>query len=76
VEICVDDSGPGIPPADRERALQRFNRLGRNQVDGSGLGLAIVLSVTELHRAPLVLTDSPLGGLRVSIRFVAASPAS
>lgn len=75
IELCVDDSGPGIQPEDRERALQRFNRLGRTQVDGSGLGLAIVHSVTELHRAGLQLTDSPLGGLRVAVRFVPAAAA-
>jgi signal transduction histidine kinase len=75
VALVVDDSGPGIPAADRERALERFNRLGRTQADGVGLGLAIVHSVTELHHSTLTLTDSPLGGLRVSVAFKPATAA-
>jgi len=75
VVLTVDDSGPGIRPEDRERALERFNRLGRTQADGVGLGLAIVHSVSDLHRAPLTLTESPLGGLRVQVRFLRATAA-
>ena len=75
VVLTVDDSGPGIRPQDRERALERFNRLGRTQTDGVGLGLAIVHSVSSLHRAALALTDSPLGGLRVQVHFVPATAA-
>ena len=67
--LCVDDSGPGIAAADRERAFERFNRLGRNQADGVGLGLSIVLLVVEMHGAKVQLLDSPLGGLRVQVTF-------
>ena len=67
--LSVDDSGPGIATAQREKALQRFNRLGRTQAGGVGLGLSIVHSVAELHRAALSLGESPLGGLRVEVNF-------
>jgi signal transduction histidine kinase len=71
--LMVDDSGPGIKPQDRERALERFNRLGRNVADGVGLGLSIVHSVAVLHRAALTLGESPLGGLRVTVEFASAA---
>jgi signal transduction histidine kinase len=74
VQLCVDDSGPGIPAHERERAFERFNRLGQTQVQGVGLGLSIVLSVVHLHGAQLRLLDSPLGGLRVQVLF-ACGPA-
>jgi signal transduction histidine kinase len=71
IELCVDDSGAGIPAPDRERAFERFNRLGQTKIEGVGLGLSIVLSVVELHRAAIRLLDSPLGGLRVQVTFPA-----
>ena len=70
VRLAVEDSGPGIPPAERERVLQRFVRLDRSRTDGgSGLGLSLVAGVASLHRAALALDESPLGGLRVSVTF-------
>lgn len=69
VLLRVDDSGPGIPAHDRERAFERFNRLGQTKIEGVGLGLSIVLSVAELHGARIQLLDSPLGGLRVQVSF-------
>jgi two-component system OmpR family sensor kinase/two-component system sensor histidine kinase QseC len=67
--LVVDDSGQGIPESDRERAFERFNRLGRSQADGNGLGLSIVLLVVEMHRAKIQLMSSPLGGLRAQVQF-------
>jgi signal transduction histidine kinase len=69
--LSVDDAGPGIRAADRERAFERFNRLGQTQAqtEGVGLGLSIVLSVVELHGAQIRLLDSHLGGLRVEVLF-------
>ncbi|MEZ5644896.1 MAG: ATP-binding protein [Burkholderiaceae bacterium] len=68
--LMVEDSGPGIPPEERERALDRFYRVPDSASTGSGLGLAIVKSVAELHGAELQLDSSPgLGGLRVRVRF-------
>ncbi|MEQ1686127.1 MAG: ATP-binding protein [Burkholderiaceae bacterium] len=71
--LTVDDAGPGIRVADRERAFERFNRLGQTRTEGVGLGLSIVLSVVELHGARIRLTDSPNDGLRVEVTFRATA---
>jgi two-component system OmpR family sensor kinase/two-component system sensor histidine kinase QseC len=69
--LTVDDSGPGIPATERERAFQRFYRGTREAGDGtgSGLGLAIVSNIAARHGAEVALLDGPLGGLRVRLRF-------
>ncbi len=69
--LTVDDSGSGIPAAERERVFDRFWRREASAAvtSGSGLGMAIVKSVAERHGAHVALEDSPLGGLRVSVRF-------
>lgn len=78
--LTVDDSGPGIPEAERTRVLERFVRLpdadaGR-ATSGSGLGLAIVQAVAQLHGATLRLDSSPsLGGLRVSVDLAVSESA-
>jgi two-component system osmolarity sensor histidine kinase EnvZ len=72
LEIHVDDDGPGIPPAMREEVFRPFVRLdaSRNQdTGGSGLGLAIARDVVRGHGGDIVLDDSPLGGLRATIRL-------
>jgi two-component system osmolarity sensor histidine kinase EnvZ len=72
VEINVDDDGPGIPEARREEAFRPFHRLdeGRNlQIGGVGLGLAIARDIARAHGGDLVLGDSPLGGLRATLRL-------
>lgn len=69
VVVTVDDSGPGIPAAERERVFERFQRLPHEQASGAGLGLAIVRAVAQMHGARLVLADSALGGLRVEVIF-------
>jgi signal transduction histidine kinase len=68
--LQVDDAGPGIPVADRDRVFDRFYRRAHNDEAGTGLGLAIVRSVAARHGAEVSLSDSPLGGLRASVRFV------
>ena len=70
--LQVDDAGPGIPPAERERVFDRFYRRGLGLEGGSGLGLAIVRSIAQRHGASVALGDSPLGGLRASVRFAPA----
>ena len=72
--LQVDDAGPGIPPAERERVFDRFYRRGTGDEPGSGLGLAIVRSVAQRHGASVALGDSPLGGLRVTLRFAGDGP--
>ena len=70
VQLAVSDSGPGIPEAERERALHRFERLGNSRSEGSGLGLSIVARIAELHRASLALTTAANShGLSVAIAF-------
>ena len=74
VIATIDDDGPGIPPEERLRALERFVRLdeGRGRADGgSGLGLAIVHDVTIAHGGRVALGTSPLGGLRVTVSLPA-----
>ncbi|MGB8337312.1 MAG: sensor histidine kinase N-terminal domain-containing protein [Burkholderiales bacterium] len=78
VLISVEDNGPGISVADRERVFERFYRvLGSNET-GSGLGLAIVKEIARLHHAEIKLDDAPGGrGTLVSLRFTrAAAPAT
>jgi two-component system OmpR family sensor kinase/two-component system sensor histidine kinase QseC len=69
--LTVDDSGPGLAPEERARAFDRFWRRedSAGLTEGSGLGLAIVRSIAERHGATLALEESPLGGLRVRLRF-------
>lgn len=69
VTLIVDDSGPGIPVQSRQQVFERFERLGALDDDGVGLGLSIVRSVVLAHDGSVQLLDSPLGGLRVQVRF-------
>ena len=72
--INVDDDGPGIPPRDREDVFKPFVRLdeARNQDEGgSGLGLAIARDIARSHGGDIMLGDSPLGGLRATVRLPA-----
>jgi two-component system osmolarity sensor histidine kinase EnvZ len=74
VEIVVDDDGPGIPADRYEEAFRPFSRLdeARNQnVKGVGLGLAIARDMARGHGGDVVLSESPLGGLRAAIRLPA-----
>jgi signal transduction histidine kinase len=68
IAITVDDDGPGIDPAKRDLVLQRGVRADET-APGSGLGLAIVRDLAELHRGSITLDESPLGGLRASLRL-------
>ncbi|MFQ5623407.1 MAG: sensor histidine kinase [Paracoccaceae bacterium] len=67
--LSVTDAGPGIPAADRERVLKRFERLDRSRSKpGSGLGLSLVDAVARMHGATLRLEDAK-PGLRVRVEF-------
>ncbi|MEO8925171.1 MAG: ATP-binding protein [Caldimonas sp.] len=72
VLLRIDDAGPGIAEAERERVFDRFYRRAEHDELGSGLGLAIVKSVAATHGAAVTLDRSPAGGLRVDVRFAAA----
>ena len=76
VRIVVDDDGPGIPSADRERIFERFTRLDDSRArpqGGSGLGLAVVRAIVSRHRGQIRIEDSPLGGARVVVELPAGS---
>ena len=69
--ITVDDDGPGIPAPMREEVFKPFLRLddARNQDQGgTGLGLAIARDIARSHGGEIMLGDSPLGGLRATVR--------
>ena len=71
--VVVDDDGPGIPEADRERVFARFARGAHPQVPGSGLGLAVVAQQAALHAGRAYATDSPLGGARLVLELTRAN---
>ncbi|MCR5884726.1 sensor histidine kinase N-terminal domain-containing protein [Rhizobacter sp. J219] len=91
VVLQVEDSGPGIAPAERDKVFQPFYRALGTNVDGSGLGLAIVKEIAQQHHAEIALEDANLRlrsgiltdhgdaafgpGARFTVRF-AAAPAS
>ena len=58
VVLQVEDSGPGIAPAERKAVFRPFYRAQGTQVDGSGLGLAIVLEVAQWHDAEVTVVDA------------------
>jgi two-component system osmolarity sensor histidine kinase EnvZ len=69
--VTVDDDGPGIPANLREEVFKPFLRLddARNQDEGgTGLGLAIARDIARSHGGDITLGDSPLGGLRATVR--------
>jgi two-component system osmolarity sensor histidine kinase EnvZ len=71
VVVNVDDDGPGIPDEQREDVFRPFYRLdeARNQDEGgTGLGLAIARDIARSHGGDIQLGQSPLGGLRASVR--------
>lgn len=70
--VYVDDDGPGIPPAERERVFERFHRVGSardRDSGGSGLGLAISREIAETHGGRIWFEDSPLGGARATLEL-------
>jgi signal transduction histidine kinase len=66
VAVAVDDDGPGIDPALRDRVLQRGVRADE-AAPGSGLGLAIVSDLAELYGGSVALESGAGGGVRVRI---------
>lgn len=64
--LTVDDDGPGVPAADRERLFGRFER-STHRVAGSGLGLALVRQQARMHGGEASIDASPLGGARVTV---------
>jgi signal transduction histidine kinase len=72
VQIWVDDDGPGIPVAERERVFDRFHRADPARArsgGGTGLGLAIVAAIVDAQGGRVWASQSPLGGARVVIEL-------
>jgi signal transduction histidine kinase len=70
--INVDDDGPGIAAADRERVFDRFVRLDADRsrsAGGAGLGLAIVREIVVAHGGTVTIVDRPGGGTRISVQL-------
>ncbi len=88
VVLQVEDSGPGIPAAERDQVFRPFYRVLGTDVEGSGLGLAIVREIAVQHAAGITLEDANLRhrpglsdqggaafgpGARITLRFPAAA---
>jgi signal transduction histidine kinase len=67
--VTVDDDGPGIPLADRERVFRRFERLAGGRAGGMGLGLAISAAIASVGGGTIAIGDAPAGGARVTVRL-------
>jgi len=67
-ELRVEDDGPGIPPDQRQRILQRGERLD-TQHPGQGIGTAVVMDILDSYGGSLALDDSELGGACFRIRL-------
>lgn len=71
-QLAIEDDGPGIPAADRERVFDSFVRLyneDSTQIGGFGLGLAIVRRVLHWHRGTVVFEESEWGGAKVRLSW-------
>jgi signal transduction histidine kinase len=76
VELHVVDEGPGMNPAERTRAFDRFwRREGAGRDSGSGLGLAIVHQLVRSSGGSVELRDGPAGGLDAVVRLERATRA-
>ena len=79
VEVLIDDRGPGIPEALRERVFDPFFRVDGSRsrdTGGSGLGLAVVRAIVQRHGGTVRLEDRPGGGLRVRVTLPFGTTAS
>jgi two-component system sensor histidine kinase TctE len=76
--LQVEDSGNGIPPAERELVFQPFYRALGNEADGSGLGLPIVAEIARQHQATVRVEDARPGqsppGACFTVRFSPSAP--
>jgi len=76
IEIDVMDDGPGVPPVERDRVLERFVRLETARTTpGVGLGLSLVAAVARLHQGGLHLRDGLSNGDRKGLGAALVLPA-
>ncbi|MEZ5234724.1 MAG: HAMP domain-containing sensor histidine kinase [Acidimicrobiales bacterium] len=75
VRLHVDDSGPGVPDAERQVIFDRFTRGSTSaNTNGTGLGLALVREHAKLHGGTIEVGHSPEGGARFTITFPRVAP--
>ena len=72
LRLEIDDTGPGIPPAWRERVFEPFTRVEGRNVAGAGIGLSVVRELVLAHGGRVWIEDSPRGGARVVVALPAA----
>jgi two-component system sensor histidine kinase KdpD len=74
VDLRVVDRGPGIPPDERDRMFQPFQRLGDQSNDsGTGLGLAVARGFIDAMGGDITVEDTPGGGLTVVVSLDASA---
>ncbi len=69
-ELAVEDSGPGIPPAQRGQIFDRFHR-ATDEASGAGLGLAIADAIVQATGGRWRIGDSELGGASMAVSWAA-----
>lgn len=68
LRLVVEDDGPGIPVAERERVLDRGARLDE-RVSGQGIGLSVVRELARLNGGSIAIGESALGGARIEMQL-------
>jgi len=69
ISLTIEDDGPGIPDAEKDKVFERFYRISSSSGEGCGLGLAIVKEIADLHQIKLMLLNSTYGGTRIDLQF-------
>jgi PAS domain S-box-containing protein len=75
--LAVQDSGPGIPPAMRDKVFERFRQAQggtTREFSGTGLGLSIARDFVELHGGTIAISDAPAGGTLVQVEIPLRAP--
>jgi signal transduction histidine kinase len=75
--LYVEDEGPGVPPTDRKRIFQRFQRLDRDRqssIAGTGIGLSVVRDLVTRHGGTCSVTSGERGGARFIVELPLTSP--
>jgi two-component system OmpR family sensor kinase len=74
VILQIEDTGPGISPADHKRVFEPFVRGSQPAEEGTGLGLSIVKRIVERLKGTVVLENMPKSGLRAIVSFPVSDP--
>jgi signal transduction histidine kinase len=72
--LTIEDGGPGVNPADRERIFHAFVRgRGTSGTGGAGIGLAVVRQIVEAHGGRVTVDEAPGGGARFTVTLPAVT---